>query len=62
MYKPGYPSNFIKHAIKSFHENQQTKEAEGEMLIPPELFQEKKPTVMIEFPFCSEMKSIENFH
>ena len=48
----GYPSNFIKHVIKSFHENQQTKEAEREMLIPPELLQEKKPTVMIKLPFC----------
>ena len=48
----GNPSNIINQVIKSFHENQQTKEVEGEMLIPPELFQEKKPTVMIELPFC----------
>ena len=50
MNNAGYPFNFIKHVIKRFHENQQTKEAEGE--IPPELFQEKKPTVMIKLSFC----------
>ena len=64
--KADYPLMFLNSVINQF-KNPKKDEMDESYIIPPELFQEEKPIVMIEIPFCEENEKkskdfIKKFH
>ena len=45
-----YPSTFLNKVIHQFF----TRKNEGSGIIPPDLFEESKPFILVEIPFCEE--------
>lgn len=53
--KAEYPSAFINSVLRDFHNKQKnTRVDEDEYIIPPDLFEIPKKTIMFEFPYCPE--------
>lgn len=64
--KAGYPRRFIHSVVNDFKRSI-NKNKDDEMIIPPGFFEEKKPFLLIELPYCeeNELKAkhfIKKFH
>ena len=47
-----FPTKFIDCVNKRFEYNERNKDQQDDFIIPPYLFEESKPRIIVEFPFC----------
>ena len=60
--KVDFPTKFIDSVIKRFEYNERNKDQQDDFIIPPYLYEEPKPRIMVEFPFCElNVKRISTF-
>ena len=50
--KADAPSKFIDSVMKRFECNERNKDQHDDFIVPPYLFEEPKPRIVVEFPFC----------
>ena len=49
---PDFPTKFVDSVMKRFEYNKRNKDQEDDFIIPPYLFEEPKPRIVVGFPFC----------
>ena len=47
-----FPTKFVDSVKKHFEYNERNKDQQDDFIIPPYLFEEPKPRIVVEFPFC----------
>ena len=50
--KANFPTKFIDSVIKGFEYNEGNKDQQDDFIIAPNLFEEPKPRIVVEIPFC----------
>ena len=45
-------TKFIDSVMKGFEYNERNKDQQDDFIIPPDLFEEPKPRIVVEIPFC----------
>ena len=65
--KADYPIRFVDSVIKQFQQKCLENDIEDDMIIPKNLFEEEKPLLLLEVPFCPENENkskhfIKKFH
>ena len=50
--KGDFPTKFIDSVIKGFDYNATNKDQQDDFIIPPYFFEEPKPRIVVEIPFC----------
>ena len=67
--KAGYPPKFINSVIAQFNDREKERKEQDEMIIPEMLFEERKPLLLIQLPYCQKneeasklfIKKLNNF-
>ena len=50
--KVDFPTKYISSVIKSFECNERNKDQQDDFIIPPNLYEELKPRIVVEILFC----------